>query len=186
MDERPVAQLQKLRITRRQWRTFLKWALYAITFLATLVIQGVILSRNPLLGVKVNLVPYFVGCVCIIEGADSGSVFALIVSFAWALAGADLGFVSILVLTLGSMSLGLLMQNLLRQHVLTCIVCCFALCLCHDSLIFLLRLFLRTVTPQQYFRILLPSVLLGVPSCPVFNYLFRLISRVGGGSPWSE
>ena len=185
MDERPLQQLQKLRITRLQWKIIFKWALYAVAFLFTLVIQGVILSRHPLFGVKVNLVPYFVGCVCIIEGADSGSIFALVVSLAWALAGGDLGFVSILVLTLGGMALGIAMDNLLRDHVLTCIVCCFVLCLVHESAIFLLRLFLHTVTARQYFRILVPGVLLGIPSCPVFYYLFRLIHRVGGGSTWS-
>ncbi len=185
MDERPLQQLQKLRITRQQWIIILKWALYAAAFIFTLVIQGVILNRHPLFGIRVNLVPYFVGCVCVIEGADAGSVFALVVSLAWALSGGDLGFVSILVLTLGGMGLGIAMENLLREHVVTCIVCCFVLCLCHDSVIFLLRLFLHTVTARQYFRILVPGVLLGIPSCPVFYYLFRLIHRVGGGSKWS-
>ena len=185
MDERPWAQLQKLRITRKQWRIILKWALYVVAFIATVVIQGVILNRQPLFGIRVNLVPYFVGCVCVIEGADAGSVFALIVSLAWALSGGDLGFMSILVLTLGGMGLGVAMENLLRDQIVTCIVCCFLLCLTHDSAIFLLRLFLRTVTARQYFRILVPGVLLGIPSCPVFYYLFRLIHRVGGGSTWN-
>ena len=185
MDERPFRQLQKLRITRQQWRIIFKWALYAAAFIFTIVFQGVILSRHPLFGVKVNLVPYFVGCVCIIEGADSGAVFALIVSLVWALSGGDLGFVSILVLTLGGMGLGILTENLLREQLLTCVVCCFVLCLVHDSAVFALRLFLRTVTARQYFRILVPGVLLGIPSCPVFYYLFRLIRRVGGGSAWN-
>ena len=77
------------------------------------------------------------------------------------------------------------MEDLLREHLGTCIVCCFVLCLVHESAIFLLRLFLHTVTPRQYFRILVPGVLLGIPSCPVFYYLFRLIHRVGGGSTWN-
>ncbi len=185
MDERPLRQLQKLRITRQQWRIIFKWALYALAFIATVVIQGVILNRHGLLGVKVNLIPYFVGCVCIIEGADAGSVFALIVSLAWALSGGDLGFVSILVLTLGGMALGIAMDNLLRDHIGTCIACCFVLCLVHESAIFLLRLFLHTVTARQYFRILVPGVLLGILSCPAFYYLFRLIHRVGGGRTWN-
>ena len=186
MDEKPFAQLQKLRITRQQWRTLLKWALYAVAFIAALVIQGVILSRHPLFGVKVNLVPWFVGCVCFIEGGDSGSIFALIVSLAWALSGSDLGFVSILVLTCGSMGLGLLMQNYLRPHLITCVVLCLILALCHDSAIFLLRLFLHTVTPRQYLRICLPGTLLGLPSSVLFYYLFGPIHRVGGGAAWNE
>ncbi len=186
MEEKSLAQLKKLRITKKQWKTILKWTLYACALVATLVLQGVILSRLPVLGAKVNLVPYFVGCVCIIEGADSGSLFALLASLVWALSGGDLGFVSILVLTCGSMGVGLLMQKLLRRQLLSCILCCFALSLCHESAIFLLRLFLRTVTPWQYLRLALPSILLGIPSCPVFYYLFRAIHRVEGESKWNE
>ena len=95
MESQWLSQLRKLHITRSQWRTFFKWVLYAAAFVATVVIQSVILSRNPILGAKVNLVPYFVGCVCIIEGADSGSVFALIASLVWALSGGDLGGVAV-------------------------------------------------------------------------------------------
>ena len=180
MAQQWLSDLGKLRITKKQWRSILKWVLYALSLMATMVIQSVLLSRLPVLGAKVNLVPYFVGCVCIIEGADSGSVFALLASLAWALYGGDFGFVSIVVLTCGGMGLGLAMRGLLRTQLLTCVICCFALCLCHDTAIFLLRLYLHTVTPRQYFRILLPGTVLGALSCPVFYALFRGIHRVGG------
>lgn len=182
MENQWYSQFKKLHITRLQWRIFLKWALYAAAFLATVVLQTVILSRLPVFGAKVNLVPYFIGCVCIIEGADSGSVFALITSLVWAMSSGDLGYVSILVLTCGGMGLGLLMQKLFRRQLLTCIALCFALSLCHESAIFLLRLFLDAAAGSQFFRILIPGVLLGIPSCPVFYYLFRVIHRVGGNA----
>lgn len=184
MDSQWLSQIKKLHITRSQWRIFLKWALYAAAFVATVVVQSVILSRLPVFDAKVNLVPYFIGCVCLIEGADSGSIFALITSLVWALSGGDLGYVSILVLTCGGMGIGLLVKRFLRLQLLTCIICCLLLSLCHESVIFLLRLFLKTATAQQYFRILIPGVLLGIPSCPVFFYLFRAIHRVGGSSAW--
>ncbi len=185
MDAQWLTQLQKLRITKLQWRTFFKWALYAGAFVAVLVLQGVILSRLPLLGAKVNLVPWFVGCVCILEGPNSGSGFALPASLVWAFSGGELGYVSILVLTCGGMALGLLMQRYLRMQLLSCMVCCLLLSLCHESAIFLLRLFLHSAAPQQYFRILIPGVLWGIPACPVFYYLFRAIHRVGGNSTWN-
>ena len=185
MDNQWLNDLKKLRITRLQWRTIMKWALYAFAFVATLVIQSVILSRLLVFGTKVNLVPYFIGCVCVIEGPDSGSVFALIASLVWALSGGDLGFVSIAVLTCGGMGVGLLMRDLLHRRLLTCVICCFALSLCHDTAIFLLRLYLNTVTARQYFRILIPGTILGVLSCPVFYHLFRAIHRLGG-SAWND
>lgn len=186
MRKQWIADLKKLRITKKQWKTILKWFLYAVALVATLVIQSVILSRLPVFGAKVNLVPYFVGCVCVIEGADSGSVFALIASLVWALSGGDYGFASILILTCGGMGLGILLQKLLRRQLVTCIVCCFLLCLCHDTAIFLLRLYMKTVTARQYLRILVPGTLIGSLSCPVFYFLFRAIHRVGGNSTWND
>lgn len=186
MNVQWISDLKKLRLTRLQWKSVLKWFLYAAGLMATLVIQSVILSRLPVFGARVNLVPYYVGCVCVIEGPDSGSVFALIASLAWALSGGDYGFVAILILTCGGMGIGLLMRDLLHRRLLTCVVCCFALCLCHDTAVFLLRLYLRTVTARQYFRILIPGTILGALSCPVFYYLFRAIHRIGGNSVWNE
>lgn len=181
-----LADLKKLRLTKTQWKSILKWFCYAAALLVTMVIQSVILSRLPIFGSKVNLVPYFIGCVCIIEGPDSGSCFALIASLAWALSDGDYGFVSILVLTCGGMGVGLLLRDLLHPRLLTCVVCCFALCLCHDTAIFLLRLYLKTVTARQYLRIMFPGTLMGVLSCPVFYFLFRVIHRIGGDSLWTE
>lgn len=186
MEKHWFTDLKKLRITRIQWRIIGKWSLYTIVLVATIVIQSVILSRLPIFGAKVNLIPYLIGCVCIIEGADSGSLFSLIASLIWALSGGDYGFVSILILTCGGMGLGLLFQKLLRCQLVTCLVCCFILALCHDTSIFLLRLYMKSVTAMQYFRILIPGTLLGIFSCPVFFYLFQLIHRIGGNHTWND
>ncbi len=186
MEEKRLSQLKKLRITRNQWRCILKWALYSLSLVGILVIQSVILSRLPVLGAKVNLVPWFVGCVCFIEGPDSGSIFALLSSLVWALSGGDLGFVSILVLTFGGMGIGLLVERLFRRQIFVCMACCLLLSLCHEGAIFALRLYLHTVTPAQFFYILIPGVLLGIPACPVFFYLCRAICRTEGGRLWNE
>lgn len=186
MEEKRLSQLKKLRITRNQWRSILKWALYSLCLVGILVIQSVILSRLPVFGAKVNLVPWFVGCVCFIEGSESGSIFALLASLTWALSGGDLGFVSILVLTYGGMGIGLLVERVFRRQVFVCMGCCLLLSLCNESAIFALRLYLHTVTLPQYFHILIPGVLLGIPICPLFFYLCRAINRSEGGQIWNE
>ena len=178
-------RLQKLRITKKQGRTLLKWVLYAAVLVVIVVVQGVILSRLPLFGAKVNLLPCYVMCVCIVEGADRGGVFALFASLVWALSGAQLGAVSILVLTLGGLAAGILMERLLRDNLVTCVLCCLAVTLVHESAILLLLLFLGQVTPFQYVRILLPGAAFSVVPCPAFYYLSRAITRVGGNL-WNE
>lgn len=174
--------LQKLRITKRQARSLVKWAVYAALLGVLLVIQGVILSRLPIFGVKLNLIPCYILCVCVVEGADRGGVFALLAGTVWALCGADLGPVSIIVLTIWGLLTGILMERLFRNNIFTCLLCCFGGCLVNETVTFFLLLFLGRVTAFQYVRIALPAVAMSMVGCPIFYYLSRLITRIGGSN----
>ena len=183
---RRLRELDKLRLTRTQWKGFAQWVLYGLALVLTVVLQNVILNRIALFGLHINLVPCLVGCVCVIEGPDRGSVFALLAGLFWASVGGDYGFVSILVLTMGGMGIGLLLSGWLRVNVLSCVVLCLLLALVNDGIIFLLRLFLHTVRVPQYWRISLPSTLISGVFCPAYYYLFRVFHRVGGAANCSE
>lgn len=172
--------MDKLHITHKQWLCFLKWTIYTLMFVVTLTIQNTILSRVPIFGVKLDLIPPCLICVALIEGGEQGGVFALCTSLVWALSGSDFGFVSILVLTAGAIFSAWLCTVLLRRGLLSCALCCLAALLIHESCIFLMRLYLGTVTPIQYLLVLLPGVLFSLIGCPVFYYLSRAISKIGG------
>ena len=68
-------------------------------FLLAMALQGTILSRLSIFGVKLNLLPACIICVALQEGQERGGVFALCASTVLAVAGADFGYLSIAVLT---------------------------------------------------------------------------------------
>ena len=64
--------MNKLHITRKQWIFFLRWAVYGAMFLLAMALQGTILSRLSIFGVKLNLLPACIICVALQEGQERG------------------------------------------------------------------------------------------------------------------
>ena len=60
--------MNKLHITRKQWIFFLRWAVYGAMLLLAMALQGTILSRLSIFGVKLNLLPACIICVALQEG----------------------------------------------------------------------------------------------------------------------
>ena len=58
--------MNKLHITRKQWIFFLRWAVYGAMFLLAMALQGTILSRLSIFGVKLNLLPACIICVALL------------------------------------------------------------------------------------------------------------------------
>lgn len=172
--------LHQLYLTKQQRRLLLKWALYALLFLLTLLLQEVVLCRLPVFGARFHLLPGLIVCVCLAEGAEGGGVFALCATLFWALAGADLGFVSIAVLTFCGVGSALLLDHLLVNRLPTCCLCCLGALLLHDTVIFLLHLFLGSAALLQFVTVVLPGVVISTVPCPLFYTLTRKISRIGG------
>ena len=172
--------MNKLHITRRQWISFFKWALYTLLFLFAIVLQTTILGRVTLFGAKFNLVPSCIVCIALTEGSERGGVFALLASLIWTLTGGDFGFVSIVVLTAAAVFSAWLCSAYLFNTLLPCAILCLLTLLVHESLIFLLRLYLGRVVPMQYVMTLLPGVIISLIGCPLFFALTRSIHKTGG------
>lgn len=170
--------MNKLHITHKQWICFLKWLTYCVMFVLTVTIQGSLLGRFTILGVKLNLIPCLIICVAIVEGMERGGIFALCTSLVWALSGGDFGFVSIVVLTACAIFCAWLCSAFLYQTIFPCALCCLGTLLLSESAIFLLRMLLGSVEPMQYLMVLLPGVLFSMVGCPIFYCLSRLITKI--------
>ena len=171
--------MQRFNLTKLQ-RGVVKWVVYSLLFLLVLTLQDVVFSRLPVFGARFHLIPILITCVCLAEGAESGGIFALCAGLYWALSGADLGYVSIVLLTFCGVGSALLRDHLLLDRLSTCLLCCLGTLLLHDTVIFLLHLFLGGVEWSRFYRVLLPGVLISMIFCPVFYALTRKIRKIGG------
>lgn len=172
--------LNHLHITARQWKTGLKWTLYAALFLLTMVFQTVILAKHPILGLKLNPVPLLIVCVCVREGPEGGGLFALLASLFWCLSGADYGNLSVAILPAGAILSAVLCRAVLTMRFFPTFLCCLAVSLLHDSVIFALKLLLAAGRPSYYTETILPSVLLSMILMPPVYLLVKAVHKTGG------
>lgn len=172
--------LEKLHITARQWLRLLKWTLYSLCFLVLLLTETVLLGDVHPLGLRLHLLPIYLICVSVKEGAERGGLFALLASLFYCLSGADFGSVGIAVLTALSVFSALACTHFLNNRLLPCLLCCFLSQLCSESVTFLFHLLFRSMEASRYFSVLLPGVLLSMLTAPLLYVLVKAISRIGG------
>ena len=172
--------LKHFHLTRRQWMAVVKWTIYALLFLMVLIVQDVIVAKHPPFGIKLKLIPVYIVCVCVREGPEQGGLFALLASVFWCLSGADYGNLSVAILPVGSILGAVLCRAVLTVRFLPTFLCCAAVCLVNDSVIFAFKLVLTAISPAQYHLVLLPCVGLSLLSVPVLYFAVKAVSRTGG------
>lgn len=172
--------LKYFHLTRLQWRGILKWTLYSLLGLATLLLQTVVLAQLPVFGAKLAPLPLYIVCVCVREGPEKGGLFALLATLFWCLSGADYGNISVALLPIGSIFAAILCRVVLTQGLLPTALCAFAVSLLNASVIFAFKLILPpTLVVESYWRVLLPGVALSTAFVPIQYPLVRRISRIG-------
>ena len=86
-DKPRSSWLSKLHLTQLQRKIILKWGLYGLSLLILSQLQDVILCRFRLFGATTELVPCAIILICVMEGLESGSLFALIGSMVYVFSG---------------------------------------------------------------------------------------------------
>lgn len=172
--------LKHVHLTKRQWFGILKWSVYALLFLLSLVFQSVILTRLPLFGAKLSLIPLLLVCICIKEGPEAGGLFVLLAALFWSQSGVDMGNISLLTVTVCSVMSAVLCKTVLANRFLSAAICCFLATLLNDSLVFVFKLILTQIDPSNYLRVLLPGAALSMLLFPLAYLLVKAISKIGG------
>ena len=171
--------LDKLYITPRQWMRILRWSLYFLLVVAVMMLQTVLIGNRLIFGVKLDLIPLVLFCVCLREGPDRGGVFCLLSSLFLALSGADQGALLIFLLTVLPVLASLLMRKIFVMHFLSTLVTCGVLLLLTQSVCFVFRLMNGATAGSLYFTRLLPMVVVSLLFQPVIYWLVKSIGKIG-------
>lgn len=98
-DKPRLGILDRLYLTRLQRKVLLKWVLYSVTLVVLSLLQDVILCRFQLFGCTTELIPCAVVLICLLEGLESGSVFALCAACLYLFSGTAPGVYAMVALT---------------------------------------------------------------------------------------
>lgn len=183
-DKQGTGFWSKLYLTKKQRRSILRWALYALVLLVASVVQDVILCRFRLLGATTDLVPCGIILICILEGAQKGSIFALTASLLHMFAGGMPGVYSMVFLTVLAVCVSILRQAYLQKGLGATLLCTGIAMVMYVLLNFAMGLFLGLTLPSRLGGILLSAVLT-LPAVLILNPICMSIEALGGET-WKE
>ena len=98
-DKISLSLFHKLYLTKSQRLSILKWSLQALVLLVMSLLQDVILCQMSFLGATTDLVPCAIFLSCMLLGAQSGCVFALIAACLYQFSGSGPGYHAIALIT---------------------------------------------------------------------------------------
>lgn len=173
--------LNKLFLTRLQRRSLLKWTLYAIVLVVLSVLQDVIFSQVRLLGGTTELVVLGIFVICLAEGVEKGSVFALVASFCYLFSGSAAGYYSVPFITGLAVLVTAFRQNFLQRSFGAAALCTAFAMAAYEILVFLITVFLGQ-TPWSGFY---GAAVTAVMTMPAIFLIYPLCLLIGGNT-WNE
>lgn len=172
----------KLLLTRLQRRGVLKWSLYALVLVALSVLQDVLLCRVRIFGASTELVPCGIFLICILEGMERGSVFALIASLIYLFSGSAAGVYSIVFITALAVGVSWLRQSYLQSGFGAAMLCTGIAMLVYEVAVFAIGAFLGMTTLPRIGSFCV-TALLTMLAAPV---IYPVLKAIGGGDIWRE
>lgn len=183
-DKPQLTLAERLYLTKKQRRQLLKWSLYALLLVALSVVQDVLLSRVRLYGATTELVPVGIFLICLLEGLETGSVFALIASCLYQFSGTPGGTHSIVLITGICVLVTLLRQAYLQKGFGSAMLLTALAMVLYELLVFGIGAFLGLTAYSRILGFLLTAGL----SLLVAPGVYPIALAVGkiGGEVWRE
>ena len=174
----------KLLLTPKQRRALFKWLLYSLVCVAGLVLQDSMLSRLRFLGGGFEPAPALIILICVLEGCENGSVFALIGSMLYVLSGSGQDRYCIVLLTLAAVLAAAFRQSYLRRGVGSALICVGGAMVLYELSLFAVGLF-QGLTYGGRWGVF---VMTGLVSTLTAGILYKPLKYIGtiGGNLWKE
>ena len=176
--------LHKLYISPSQRKTILKWSLYSLILVLISVIQDVMLSNVRVLGATTELVPCGIFLICILEGAEGGSVFTLLAAWIYLYTGTPAGPYCIVFITMLGIGMSIFRQSYLQRGFGSAVLCVSICMILYEMAVFGIGLFLGETYPYRVLGFLV-TALGSVLAVPVLYPVFLRIQAIGG-EIWRE
>lgn len=174
--------LDKLTLTQKQRRSLLKWTLYALVLVVLSVLQDVLFCRFRLFGGTTELVPCGIFLICVLEGLDRGSVFALVAALMYLFSGSAAGTYSVVFITTLAVLVTAFRQRYLQHGFSAAMLCAAVAMLVYELAVFAICLFLGQVRAANFPGFLVTAVIT-LPAVPV---LYPIFLSIGGGDVWND
>lgn len=183
-DNQDAGLLHKLYLTKKQRQSALRWILYAVVCVLALVLQDVVFSRLTLFGATTDLPSCAIVMTCVLLGAETGGVFALIASMLYLFSGSAPGEYAIVILTFLGITAAAFRQGYLRKGFSSTLLCTGVAMMLYELLVFVIELFLEHTIPSRL-GFFVTTGLLSWAAMPILYPILLSIGKIGGET-WKE
>ena len=170
--------------TGYQRSQMLKWFLYGLMGFAALLMQDTVLSRIRIGGATTDLFVGVVMMVAMLEGAESGGVFALLASVFYYLSGSAPGPYVVALVTVVAVVGSLYRQGYWSQSMSSTLLCSFLSLVTYEVLLMVVGIFFKLTVLRRIGVFVSVAVLTTIALVPLY-YVARAIGQIGG-ELWKE
>ena len=176
--------LKIFQLTKYQRNIYLKWACYSLLALASLLMQDTMFSRIRIGGATTDLFVGVVLLVAMLEGAESGGLFALLASLFYHFSGSAPGVYVVLLLTAVAIFGSLFRQGYWTQCMSSTLLCSFFALAGYELLLMVIGIFMELTVFNRVLVFLTTALLTTLVLIPLY-YVARGIGQMGG-ELWKE
>ncbi len=175
---------EKMLLSQRQRFGLLRWTLFGCLCVLALLVQDVMVYWVDVLGAGTDLVPCIIIMITALQGAETGSIFALAASIVFYFSGSAQGPYVVPLITVFAVLAVIFRQACLRKGFFSILLSTALGMLCYELVLFGIGLFLGHTTAHWGFSALLTAVL-SLAAVPVGYPIARAIGKIGGEA-WKE
>lgn len=174
----------KLRLTPLQRKSVLKWMLYSAVCVAGLVLQDSMLARLRLFGGCFDVTPALIVLICVLEGSENGSLFALLASMVYVFSGTGQGHYCIAMLTLAAVLATAFRQSYLRRGAGSDLICVGGAMVLYEMAVFTAGV-VQGLTYRGRWGVFLMTAIVSTLAAGAVYALLKYIGTIGGNA-WKE
>ena len=174
----------KLRLTPLQRKSVLKWLLYSAVCVAGLVLQDSMLARLRLFGGCFDVTPALIVLICVLEGSENGSLFALLASMVYVFSGTGQGHYCIAMLTLAAVLATAFRQSYLRRGAGSDLICVGGAMVLYEMAVFTAGV-VQGLTYRARWGVFLMTAIISTLTAGAVYALLKYIGTIGGNA-WKE
>ena len=174
----------KLRLTPLQRKSVLKWLLYSAVCVAGLVLQDSMLARLRLFGGCFDVTPALIVLICVLEGSENGSLFALLASMVYVFSGTGQGHYCIAMLTLAAVLATAFRQSYLRRGAGSDLICVGGAMVLYEMAVFTAGV-VQGLTYRARWGVFLMTAIISTLAAGTVYALLKYIGTIGGNA-WKE
>ena len=183
-DSKQFSLLKRLYMTRQQRNQLLKWGLFGIVCLLLLVVQDVILCRVSIFGGGTDLCVSAILLITVLEGTESGSIFALVASLLYLFSGSAPGPYCVALITILGIGAAIFRQLFWQRTFTSIVFCSGVVMMLYEMIVFIIGIAmgLTLLNRAGIFA------MTGLIRWGVMILLYPLCYKIGkiGGTTWKE